>query len=482
MHAVSSRFPRQFRIAHAALATAACGLAPSPAHAHVKWFSQFDYATPPQTIPQVTTGVFWAMLALSVVVLLVLVWLDQRIAALPAADRVSRWFEGKSESSLLVMRVATFATLLVAWQVGTLFAPELVTNNMWIERLQFAIVVLLFTVPTTSLAGLGLAGVWCYGVGQYGFFHMLDYLNVLGVAYFLAVRPLTTPLLRATALPVLYATVGFSLFWVACEKLVYPEWVNDILEQNPILTLGLDRDFFRVAAAFIEMGLGFLLMIGLFGRSLSIVITLTFFLTTMVFGKTEIIGHTLIHAALIVFLFEGPGHVFRPPAYFHRTLPLRMAFAGVNFVIVTFVALAAYMYAARQVAAEATASGASPAGAHAAHLDHAMLELADGEPVPTLALAATPDPAGGWNLRFTTTNFRFAPEHAGQPHAAGEGHVHLHIDGDKAARVYGEWFHLDALPPGEHELRATLNSNDHRMLAVDGKAIEATAEIASSKP
>src|SRR5262249_31700826 len=106
------------------------------AQAHVKWFSKFDYATPPQTIPQVLTPVFWAMLGLSMVVLIVLVWVDGRISNLEPVQRMSRWFEAQSDSSLLVMRVALFATLLVSWQLGTLFAPELKTNSPWIERLQ----------------------------------------------------------------------------------------------------------------------------------------------------------------------------------------------------------------------------------------------------------------------------------------------------------------------------------------------------------
>jgi hypothetical protein len=59
----------------------------------------------------------------------------------------------------------------------------------------------------------------------------------------------------------------------------------------------------------------------------------------------------------------------------------------------------------------------------------------------------------------------------------GEGHIHLHIDGNKTARVYGEWFHLDPLPPGGQELSATLNTNDHRSYAVDGEVIEARAEV-----
>jgi hypothetical protein len=323
--------------------------------AHVKWFSSFDWGTSPESISDITTPTFWAMLALSVATLVALVALDKWAEGLPAGNRWAALFETKSGSSLLVMRVATFATLLVAWQQGTLFAPELVVNNPWIERLQFVIIVLLFWERTTPLSGLGLFAIWLFGASRFGFFHMLDYVNVLGVAYFLAVRPLANAKLRATTLPALYATVGFSLMWLGCEKLVYPQWVTYLLEQNPVLTLGLDTDFFRVASAFIELGLGYLLILGLFGRALSVTITLTFFTTTMVFGKLEIIGHTLIHAALIVFLFEGPGHVFKPPAYFHRGLGLRMAFAAVNFVIAVSLALLAYTACARQMAAESEA-------------------------------------------------------------------------------------------------------------------------------
>jgi hypothetical protein len=437
--------------------------------AHVKWFADFNWATPPESIAEITTTTFWAMLAVSVVTLLVLVVLDQKVDAAPWARRLSAWFEARSDHSLLVMRVAAFATLLVAWQQGTLFAPELVVNNLWIERLQFTIIVFLCSERTTPLAGLGIAALWGMGVDRFGFFHLLDYVNVLGVAYFLAARPLASPLVRATALPALYVTVGFSLMWLGCEKLVYPEWVGYLLEQNPVLTLGLDKDFFRVASAFIELGLGYMLVIGLFGRSLSITVTLTFFLTTMIFGKLEIIGHTLIHAALIVFLFEGPGRAFRPPAYFHRTVPMRMAFAAVNFVILVFAALGAYTWAAERAADKATAGGG--------HAHHALVEAPAGTAAPTLAMEIAPDPAGGWNVRLRTTNFRFAPERAGAAHAAGEGHVHLHVDGDKAARAYGEWLHLPALPPGKHTIEAVLSTNDHRSYARDGKPISARATV-----
>jgi hypothetical protein len=279
---------------------------------------------------------------------------------------------------------------------------------------------------------------------------------------------MANPFWEATALPVLYASLGFSLMWLGCEKLVYPQWVNYLLEQKPILTLGLDRDFFRVASAFIELGLGFLLILGLFGRSLSVTITLVFFLTTVVFGKVEIIGHTLIHAALIVFLLEGPGRGFRPPVAFHRTLPMRLAFAGVNFTIVVFAMLLAYTFSAERVESRAVAS---------MEHQHAMYEMPPGIAVPTLQLEMKPDSKEGWNLHLVTTNFHFSPEKAGGANEPGHGHAHLHIDGEKAARVYSEWYYLPPLGPGQHEIRVSLNTNDHSMYATGGKPIEAAATV-----
>ena len=38
-----------------------------------------------------------------------------------------------------------------------------------------------------------------------------------------------------TGIPALYATIGFSLCWVALEKIVYPRWALYLLEQHPQL-------------------------------------------------------------------------------------------------------------------------------------------------------------------------------------------------------------------------------------------------------
>lgn len=123
----------------------------------------------------------------------------------------------------------------------------------------------------------------------------------------------------------------------------------------------------------------------------------------------------------------------------------------------------------------------APEAVHSAdHQDYAhtdTVEAADPLNPPTVALDLLPDPVSGWSLRLTTTNFRFDPENAGGARDPGYGHAHLYVDGIKVARLYGPWHHLDGLSPGSHEIRVTLNGNDHRALAVDGAPIEARATL-----
>jgi hypothetical protein len=88
----------------------------------------------------------------------------------------------------------------------------------------------------------------------------------------------------------------------------------------------------------------------------------------------------------------------------------------------------------------------------------------------------TPDAKAGANLHVTATGFRWAPEHASGDHVDGEGHAHVYIDDEKLGRLYGEWMHLD-LDAGDHDIRVTLNSNDHRDYLVDGATVEASARV-----
>ncbi|MDE0804281.1 MAG: hypothetical protein OSA99_13285, partial [Acidimicrobiales bacterium] len=100
------------------------------------------------------------------------------------------------------------------------------------------------------------------------------------------------------------------------------------------------------------------------------------------------------------------------------------------------------------------------------------------DPVPSVSIEAVVDPKSGYNVRVTPTDFTFTPDKVGDMEtASGEGHAHLYVDGQKVTRLYGEWYHLDGLDAGEHELRAVLSANDHSDYVVDGETIEASTTV-----
>jgi hypothetical protein len=103
-------------------------------------------------------------------------------------------------------------------------------------------------------------------------------------------------------------------------------------------------------------------------------------------------------------------------------------------------------------------------------------DVAPGEPVPTLRYTVESDGADGWNLHLFTTNFTFTPQNINGEPVAGEGHVHLYIDG-KLTVVFGPWYHIDALTPGAHAIAVSLNNNDHSVYSYQGKYIEATSTL-----
>jgi hypothetical protein len=127
-------------------------------------------------------------------------------------------------------------------------------------------------------------------------------------------------------------------------------------------------------------------------------------------------------------------------------------------------------------------AGGDAAHDHAAHdhgeggHDHSEMTEVSG-PAPELTLTIHPDGAQSRNLHIGVTNFAFDPEGVNGPNVPGKGHAHVYVNGIKQARAYGPWVQLYALPKGEHEVRVSLNANDHSALAVEGEPIEATITV-----
>ena len=90
----------------------------------------------------------------------------------------------------------------------------------------------------------------------------------------------------------------------------------------------------------------------------------------------------------------------------------------------------------------------------------------------SVGVEATLDAVSGVNLKITTTGFTFAPESASGEHVPGEGHAHVYVDGVKDNRVYGNYYHLSGLDPGERSIRITLNANSHEQYAKGEHPVE----------
>jgi hypothetical protein len=114
-------------------------------------------------------------------------------------------------------------------------------------------------------------------------------------------------------------------------------------------------------------------------------------------------------------------------------------------------------------------------GEHESH-GHSSIEVDATQPIPQVSIAIVADSASGWNLEITTTNFEFSGATVGQANSPNQGHAHLYANGEKIARVYGNWYHIPQLPSGEVTLEVVLNSNQHQALTYNGTPI-AAAEV-----
>ena len=99
----------------------------------------------------------------------------------------------------------------------------------------------------------------------------------------------------------------------------------------------------------------------------------------------------------------------------------------------------------------------------------------------SVSISAEPDARGGVDVHIATEGFRFAEELVDQAHTPGAGHAHIYVDGVKLGRVFEPQYHIPNLAPGEHEIRVSLNTNDHSELVYDGAKVESTITVSGTR-
>lgn len=102
--------------------------------------------------------------------------------------------------------------------------------------------------------------------------------------------------------------------------------------------------------------------------------------------------------------------------------------------------------------------------------------VAGGEPAPEISLSMIRNDLG-YLVKVESDAFEFTPHLLNSDHIPGTGHGHVYIDGGKLGRLFQNTIQIGELPPGEHLVRVTLNTNDHRLYLVDDEPVEAVMAI-----
>jgi copper(I)-binding protein len=180
-----------------------------------------------------------------------------------------------------------------------------------------------------------------------------------------------------------------------------------------------------------------------------------------------------------------PGHAEGPPVPVGKSTlapdsaHIRMTASSETFVDGSLIPLTLTFAEAGQVAAKAVlvdpkAKGDAEEFGLFGFAD--ICVVGEGEPAPRIALAVTPED-DGWRVRVEAEEFTFSKDFVDLYHVPGMGHGHLYVGGMKIGRLYEPEAYIGALPKGQHEIRVTLNTNDHRAYVVDDEPVTASATI-----
>ncbi len=284
-------------------------LADNDAHAHVKWFSEYDIDSPPRSPFQIVFGYYFILFCLLVGPLMFLVttidcrlvwsrcWLTRSFGRL--TDYVQPYFP-----VILRFGVSIFF-IAAACYGGFILTPELETEARWVLVMHLAIAGLVLLPRTAFLAGFGIVALYGYAVAHFGLYHLLDYPIFLGVAAYLIIISLLGEDHSTTAEKVMRWCTGVTLLWAGIEKFAFPEWSFDLLAAKPELAFGLDPEFYLVAAGFVEFCCAYLLITGMLSARAAALVLLFFFISAIyAFGVVDAIGHSVIIVVLSLFLLS----------------------------------------------------------------------------------------------------------------------------------------------------------------------------------
>lgn len=102
---------------------------------------------------------------------------------------------------------------------------------------------------------------------------------------------------------------------------------------------------------------------------------------------------------------------------------------------------------------------------------------------PEVGVEVQPDAHGGWDVRVKLARFRLSPTGTPGKAVTGRGVARLYVDSRQVADLRSPSYRIPAgyLPHGTHEVTVRLYADDATVWAVEGKPVEATADVTASE-
>lgn len=184
----------------------------------------------------------------------------------------------------------------------------------------------------TRLVSLVVLAAYLAVAFLFGFREWLDYIDVIGVALFLAIlgrgnfslderfniRFLDLSQYKEYAMPLLRIFVGLDLMVLGINDKFFNPYVAMTVVQEHHLNFmqglgftGFSDALFVLGAAAVETSVGLMIVLGIVTRLISVILTVLFTITLVIFGPLELIGHLPIFAAVFALLTMGSGGRWR---------------------------------------------------------------------------------------------------------------------------------------------------------------------------
>ncbi|OAB28300.1 hypothetical protein PMSD_22480 [Paenibacillus macquariensis subsp. defensor] len=308
-------------------------------YSHVKWFIDYSgWKSHPLSV--IITPVFLFWLGITLLVLLLATFIHTQVERNIFVSKIFIFLNRFSRYQLIIFRIGIGIGLLLQLCTGTYVAPTFIVDSSWVYVTLIVAILGLLHRRLLPLSGAAIAFLYLKAMFQYGVFLSLDYFFYVGIVYYLFA---VNSRLKSSAMPVLYILTGVSLAWLSMEKMLMPELAQTLMYEYNIPTFGFTIQEFVLISSFIELALGWVLILGIMNRLTALILTSIFMLTTTIFGFTEVVGHSIIHTLLIMFLIEGKG---QPKALyqFHRPMWLRCLFVVVNFCMLLVCLMTIYIW------------------------------------------------------------------------------------------------------------------------------------------